>query len=291
MVPCCVFAPESSRARTPCRPACAAILATASLALTLLAGIPLAAQLLHPPDPPPSFEVATIKPSRATASGETLRSSAGRLVSQHTSLRDLIRWAWAIKSDDQLEHLPDWASSQFYDVQAKASAADTETFLKLDRAAHARENRWMLQTLLADRFHLQTAIRTKTMPAYALIVAKHGPKLAALAQAPGPPAPAAAKTADWRIDATGNHLVAEGISMDQFADWLTALPETGRHIVLNRTGMTGRYSFVLDDYRPDEGSASSVFGALPSQLGLRLKLIKAPIEVLVITHADPPSAN
>jgi uncharacterized protein (TIGR03435 family) len=42
---------------------------------------------------------------------------------------------------------------------------------------------------------------------------------------------------------------------------------------------------------PADPSASSIFTALPKQLGLRLEPGKGPVEVIVIDHVERPSAN
>jgi uncharacterized protein (TIGR03435 family) len=41
---------------------------------------------------------------------------------------------------------------------------------------------------------------------------------------------------------------------------------------------------------PDD-AAPNLLTALNQQLGLKLEVAKAPVDVLVIDHAEPPSAN
>lgn len=258
--------------------------AVAVFAVAFFGCASLRAQLLHPPANPPSFEVATIKPSPPIARGTTIRSAAGLLFTKHTSLRDLIRFAWELKSDDQLEGAPAWVTTQYFDLQAKADDAERQAFTKLSPSGRAKENRWMLQSLLADRFGLSVTIKSETLPVYLLTLAKGGPKPALAAATPS--------QSDWRLSGTDQQLDAKEISMPQLADWLSHLPETGKHIVVDRTGLRGVYNFKLDGYSPsDEDLGASIFSALPSQLGLQLKAGKAPIEVLVINHAGQPSAN
>ena len=61
---------------------------------------------------------------------------------------------------------PEWLGSASYDIMAKkpATVPHDQTML-------------MLQTLLTERFKLTLHKETKTMPVYALTVAKSGPKL------------------------------------------------------------------------------------------------------------------
>jgi uncharacterized protein (TIGR03435 family) len=83
------------------------------------------------------------------------------------------------------------------------------------------------------------------------------------------------------------------------------------HHVIDKTGLKGKYDIQLkwaaEDRQgpemkgaagsgeggaaPAEGSGPSIFAALQEQLGLKLKSAKAPVEVLVIDHAEKPSAN
>jgi uncharacterized protein (TIGR03435 family) len=64
--------------------------------------------------------------------------------------------------------------------------------------------------------------------------------------------------------------------------------------ILDKTGLTGRYDFVLT-MRNDEGeSASDPESATHWQieeLGLTLSPAKAPTETLVIDHIEKPSEN
>jgi uncharacterized protein (TIGR03435 family) len=71
--------------------------------------------------------------------------------------------------------------------------------------------------------------------------------------------------------------------------------------VIDRTGLTGKYDFVLkwtpdtayhvesDNDGPPDGP--SLFTAVQEQLGLRLESAKAPVEFLVIDHVEKPDAN
>ena len=67
--------------------------------------------------------------------------------------------------------------------------------------------------------------------------------------------------------------------------------------VFDKTGLPGFYDFTLD-WTPDHGgppppnsSGIDIFTALQEQLGLKLEPQKAPIEIVVIDHAEKPSEN
>ncbi len=77
--------------------------------------------------------------------------------------------------------------------------------------------------------------------------------------------------------------------------------------VVDQTGLTGKYDFVLT-WTPDESQFRSFGGAPPpppadveappdlftaiqEQLGLKLESSKAPVDVVVIDHVEKPSDN
>jgi uncharacterized protein (TIGR03435 family) len=66
---------------------------------------------------------------------------------------------------EQISGGPDWLFFDRFQLQAKAEGADEERL------------RLMLQTLLAERFHMVTHRETRRMPVYFLVPAKGGPKL------------------------------------------------------------------------------------------------------------------
>ncbi len=72
-------------------------------------------------------------------------------------------------------------------------------------------------------------------------------------------------------------------------------------MVLDKTGLTGKYDFTLQ-YVPEQiavtpaadasdSSDTSIFKALQEQLGLKLESGKAPIEIIVIDHIERASGN
>lgn len=92
-------------------------------------------------------------------------------------------------------------------------------------------------------------------------------------------------------------MTATGQTLDAFVE----LPFFGLgRPVVNKTGLTGTYDFVLD-WTPDQGEsaadsadggdAPSLFAALQEQLGLKLVSTKSPVEIVVIDHIELPSGN
>jgi uncharacterized protein (TIGR03435 family) len=74
--------------------------------------------------------------------------------------------------------------------------------------------------------------------------------------------------------------------------------------ILDNTGFTGEFDLNLNftpDWalmglppayrRPGDPNLPNIFAALEEQLGLQLTSAKSPVEVLVIDHAERPTAN
>jgi uncharacterized protein (TIGR03435 family) len=113
--------------------------------------------------------------------------------------------------------------------------------------------------------------------------------------------------APFGLPLNGLRMPGRNASMAQLADILQSLipltdPERDDRPVVDRTGLTGRFDFDLA-WAPDpalsDGRSSAtalakgpdLFNALEEQLGLRLEMQKAPMEVLFIDHAEKPSEN
>ncbi len=185
-----------------------------------------------------------------------------------------------------------------------------------------------MQMLLEDRLKLKLHRETRgEVSVYALGVTKSGFKLHELEEGgcvafditktPLPPAPgqkAVPPCDDVRLESkTGGNgpnlsLVASGLSLDTLSNWLPPFTGLDRPLV-NKTGITGRFSFRLDfsaDATPrgvvppfggpvppdaSDPTGPSIFTAIQEQLGLKLEPAKAPAEFLVIDHVEKPSEN
>ncbi|HTA43878.1 MAG TPA: TIGR03435 family protein [Bryobacteraceae bacterium] len=245
------------------------------LRATLLALCPLAVFSQVPV--PLSFEVASIKPSMMLAPRDQSITSTG-IVYTNVTLVDCIEAAWGVRRY-QISG-PEWLRSDKYDIIAKAGGVASKTQLML-----------MLRALLADRFGLTVHRETKDRAIYVLVLGKDGPRFQAAGSSYG----------------TGSTFVEGGMafrrmSMAGFADYLAGLDAIDRP-VLDRTGLNGEFDFTLRlfEARPDMTGfdkkfamkgAEHIFTDLQEQLGLKLDSIKAPVEILVIDHAEKiPSSN
>ena len=66
----------------------------------------------------PSFEVATIKPSKTDQPGRFFRFRGRHFTTTNTSLNDLISYSYKIH-DNQIIGAPGWAGTEKYDIDAK----------------------------------------------------------------------------------------------------------------------------------------------------------------------------
>src|ERR1035441_5716700 len=117
--------------------------------------------------PPPAFEVASVKPSPPQTGDAIMRRAGGdpgMVNYENVTLTMLIARAYGVKNY-QISG-PDWLDSVGYDVVAKVPDGVPKEQIPA-----------MIQALLAERFKLTLHRESKTLPVYALIVGKGGPKL------------------------------------------------------------------------------------------------------------------
>ncbi len=272
---------------------------------------------------PQAFEAASVKPA-AQATGVRVRpsqsggpgSSDPTLFTAHNwSLTVLIVTAYDLKYY-QFSGQP-WMDSSFFDVVAKVAQGATREQFRL-----------MLQNLLADRFKLKVHHESKEIPLYQLVVGKNGPTFLTETEKPEEePGTAAVAPPRGRakvvLDENGFPVLQPGgppmlstpdgharmratrETMEQFVNFLSFQVEKP---VINATGLTGRYDFILSwvgDPIPSlpagnagaqepnlQASGLGLMGAIQKQLGLRLESRKGPIDILVVDHAErAPTVN
>jgi uncharacterized protein (TIGR03435 family) len=258
------------------------------LALAVL-GVPFAASQAQQRDgaaaiEKPSFEVASIKPSKPGEGNHDWNSNSDRVTIANYSLRDLIASAYNLKSDSQVLGGPNWLDNKHFDIAAKVDDAELAKLKTM--TGNDTRNEWnqMMQSLLADRFGLKVRRDQRTIPVYALVVAKSGQKLAL----------ATAKETNHSLSGHNSHLTATAISMASLANYLTHMNEAEDRVVVDRAGLTGDFNFKLDWTRdrgngiPPDAQYPGLFTALREQLGLELKPDKAPVDVVVVESAKEP---
>ena len=189
------------------------------------------------------------------------------------SLKRLIILAYDVKDYQFLSKGPVWMDVDRYMIEARTT----------ERATKPEQMR-MMQPLLADRFHVQVRWETRSTAVYLLKLAGHGLKL---------------QPAE-KVDHCGEVMVRHGsvqadcVTMDDIAE---LVEETlGERPVVNQTGVSkdSRYQIKLeyaDAEAGDPALAASLVAALPDQLGLALKVGKAPLRMLIVDRAERPQPN
>jgi len=218
------------------------------------------------------FEVVSVKPGDPADPASSVRAPQGRLEMRNATLRNLVRSAYSL-NEYQLDGGPKWMDSAKFNIDAKLPAGAPREQIPL-----------MMQAMLADRFHLEFHRATKTLPEYALVVAKGGPKLQVASESD--PMNGGSSQGDRQIK-------GRGMPISSLAGMLIGAVGAP---VLDRTELEGNYNFVLE-FAPMLGTAKedetlpTIFAALQDRLGLKLEAIKGPVEVLVIDRAEKPPEN
>jgi uncharacterized protein (TIGR03435 family) len=228
-----------------------------------------------------SIEVASVKPSKPGVRGYAIQPLPGRLHTANTSLKMLVAAAYNVY-DFQISGGPKWVEDDRYDVEVKAHGDTPPTKAEL---------RVMLQKVLADRFSLAFHRETKTLPVYALELAKGGAKFQQSKELAGDPY--------FRLFQR-RQITAQRAPLSLLTETLSQL--LGRP-VLDKTGLQGTYDFKLE-WTPDatqvtssdqpaatDDNIPSLSSAVQEQLGLKLLSQKGPVEIVVIDRAEKASEN
>ena len=224
------------------------------------------------------FAVVSVKPSiPAPGSASGIRTAHGRLDASNVTLQRCIMGAYGV-GPNQISGGPDWLDSEFFEITATADQPTDDDAAMMT----------MLKSVLAERFKLVLHSTTRTTSALVLDVAKTGPKLVK-----SDPGEAATNTSTSNTGAVV--IDAHHADMDAFARVLSRKTE---YPVVNNTGLEGIFDFKLqwmpERMRPADAAtpeAPSIFSAIQEQLGLQLRSRKTEVEMLVIDHAERPSAN
>lgn len=223
-----------------------------------------------------TFEVASIKPHDGPTPRILDFSSSGPLVKLEAyTIAGLIHEAYNLK-DYQIVYPQ--ADNAFYDIVARAPGES----LTRDQF------RPFFQTLLAERFGLKFHRETKEMSVYALVPGKVGPKFKESAADATGGDQFYGNGRGWRIRMPRGTMegLAEAIASTSGLD----LP------VVDKTGLSGVYdltiAYMTEETIANDPSPSDV-GVLDAvlNLGLKLEVQKASVEVLVVDQVGKPSAN
>jgi uncharacterized protein (TIGR03435 family) len=237
----------------------------------------------------PSFEVATIKPTKPDEQGKAFIVTPDRhfkIINQ--PLSSILSFAYGVQVK-QIVGLPAWADEDKYDIDAKPDA---------EGAPSDKQWRSMLQKLMVERFQFKFHRDKKEMSVYVLSVAKSGPKLT---KSEGDPNGLPGLFFRGKLGDLG----VRNANMGDFCGMM-------QNVVLDRpivdqTGITGRWDFSLK-WTPDDSqfggmgakippstdtadAPPNLYTAIQEQIGLKLEATKAPADVIIIDHVEKPSAN
>jgi uncharacterized protein (TIGR03435 family) len=256
-----------------------------------------------------TFDVASIRESKPD--GQWIRVSGGfkpinstHLVLENNTLDNLIRWAYAVKGAQPIEglqKLPDAMRHAYFDVEAKSDAEADARLAKLDKKDRELEQQHMVQVLLGERLNLKVHWETHDGETYNLVISKAG----RLRSTGVPPTPQeVAMFGDRGVPPIYQHgssmdgfeYTAHGASTSDIAEMVSG--QVGRPVI-DKTGLTGKYDFDLKTYgglasqrKDDETNPKPPLDtAIQDDLGLKIVPSHGPIQVLVIDHAEMPSAN
>jgi uncharacterized protein (TIGR03435 family) len=122
---------------------------------------------------PLAFEVVSIRRNKTGIGGGNGVTADGYNMKNMFPVL-LIGFAYNILEFQRIQGLPDWCryGSEGYDIDAKVADSDVAAWKKQS----PKDFQGALQALLEDRFKLKAHFETRDAPAYALVVAKNGPK-------------------------------------------------------------------------------------------------------------------
>jgi uncharacterized protein (TIGR03435 family) len=261
----------------------------------------------------PAFEIASIK---ANTSGTRMvnldyQAASGRFTATNITLDMLIRVAYGdggplppnrLVADAEWIGKRRFITGDHFDIVAKADGHPPQSELPA-----------MLRGLLADRFRLAVHHETREQPAYALVAARNdgrlGPRLrksdidCSTVKAGAPPSPGADfVAAPCAMRSVPGKASGRAVTMDALARAISGWVDDHR-VIANRTGLDGAFDLDLDwmptqPLPPDApappspaADAPSLFTAIQEQLGLKLETGKEQIDILVVDHAERPTAN
>lgn len=263
-----------------------------------------------------TFEAASVRPSAPVppsggvyfgpARGGPGTPDPGQITWSYVSMKAMLLTAFDAKNY-QISG-PAWLDTERYDVIAKVPAGTT-----------VEQARVMWRNLLAERFGLTVRHEPREFQVQELVIAKGGPKLKETAwDLAAPPPPGPPKIEKGELLSPGNvmtifpdpagsraHTVAKAQPISKLTETLS---NALGHPVLDKTGLTGKYDYILDyainlsglQLPPQVAAAGDAAGdplpdlaaAVQKQLGLGLVAGKATLDVVVIDRINKvPTEN
>jgi uncharacterized protein (TIGR03435 family) len=259
----------------------------------------------------PTFEVASIKVNTQDSNRVNLDlQPGGRFIARNVSLQVLIGVAYGDPGPlppNRIVMNQQWIGGVAGGGYATADRFDIEA--KAGRNLTNQELTAALRSLLEDRFKLAVHHEAKTLPSYALVMARDdwrlGPRLKRSEIDCTDPREYTAKNSDG-TSKCGFRSRPGSASGRQTISVLTRFftnAVADHRPVEDRTGLTGTFDFEIDwtpevpvpadgpPSPPIDPNGPSIFTAAREQLGLKLEPASNSIDVLVVDRAEHPSEN
>jgi uncharacterized protein (TIGR03435 family) len=238
------------------------------------------------------FDVASIRPAeqgiRRSFSGGPGTADPTRYTAISAALSDILVDAYGV-GIDQIS-APAWMDTARFNINAN-----------IPKGATREQFREMLQNLLEERFRLTAHHEKKNFMVYEMTIAKSGLKMKPSAEDPNAAPP------EYGLDgiivlrrSSKDGLVTVDMPQMTLPDVVRALKRLGVRVV-DKTGLTGRYNFDLIYEPPGSRSLNEIqanpappdfLSAIEKQLGLHLQKVSAPLDFVVVDHADKvPTQN
>jgi uncharacterized protein (TIGR03435 family) len=231
--------------------------------------------LAQPPATTPSFEVASVHPSRNTVGPDynnQITYTPTAFICRNGTLRRLIAEAWHVQMNQVIG--PGWINENEYDIEARTPEGTSR-----------EETDLMLQSLLGERFQLRQHSETRSMRAYELSIGEGESRIHPV------------QDGQTTAARPGFHFRGD---MHQFADLLAiqfSIPAANDPsvpvkaggppiLVLDKTGLQGIYEFSVE-LRPElhTDAFTAWKRALEDQLGLKIESRKGDVPVVVVDQA------
>ena len=276
------------------------------IGLAVLAALPippaLHAQIVLPDksESLPTFEVATVKPSSRDL-GLSFHTHIwwddNSFRTENTTLRDLIRSAFNIVPP-QLTGGPDAQLDARWDINAKIGDDEYAQLKTLSRDDRNRAFHLMQQALLAERFGLRFHTETRELPVFNLVIDKSGFRL----QPVDPADQSRSNSTTTNVHRYGAAVYAPRATLAIIIEILGRQPELDGRMVIDKTGLTGRYRLSLN-WQPQrltvavnptavlDPGGPSLFEALREQTGLKLEPSKGQVPIIVVDAVSPLTPN
>jgi uncharacterized protein (TIGR03435 family) len=258
--------------------------------LIAIASLTIAATAAQPevpadqaPTATPTFDVASIRENLSDHNGRSHIINSdhdGRFTTVNVPLGPTLQFAFGIP-ESQIDGIPSSLSSKKFDIEARSDPSIDAQLKSLPSDQAKAAKRRMIQTLLAERFKLESHTETRQLPIYNLVVSKNGTTLHP-----------SKKSHAYNV--RRNRFSDEGAPMAVLAEQLAEV--LGRP-VFDKTGLTAQYDINLS-WTPDsaanptsDSAGPDIFTAIQEQLGLKLEAAKGPVEILVVDHIEEPTPN